>query len=426
MKKAIFFITGVVCLSQASYGQSPATPQPLGIGERLPDIVLKHVLNYRDSTITVSEQTGIPLLFDFFSTWCGACRAGLPRLDSLQKKFKDRLQIIVVSPEPTAKIEEYLKKDPVARTLTLPFVTADTLLMQYFPHNLWPHEVWIDRSKNVRAITSAYYITAANVNALIHDRPLDLPRKQDRLDFNSNNSILTAYKAAACQPFYSIFGKAIPGLPGLTAQNKNTKRQRFLYTNASILNLYRNAVPNLTNRILIEGIDSSRLFFDSSASTPDEWTSANTYCYEITVPPKTRKEDLQQYMVEDLNRHLKLRGHREKRLVKCWALVSTKPANHSFYGMDGPNKLDYRPQTQNKTFQNLPMKQFISILNHQAPGMPQYPIIVNETGYSGKINMTLAVQNIHSIRQLKAALKTYQLDLIPVKRKLQMFILMEK
>jgi cytochrome c biogenesis protein CcmG/thiol:disulfide interchange protein DsbE len=44
--------------------------------------------------VTLADSKGKVVLVNFWATWCGPCRAEIPDLVELQKKYKDRLQIL--------------------------------------------------------------------------------------------------------------------------------------------------------------------------------------------------------------------------------------------------------------------------------------------------------------------------------------------
>jgi len=155
--------------------------KPLDIGSKLPIQSLNHVLNAPHSTIQLSHDK-ITIL-DFFATWCGSCITALKHLDSLQQQLADSLQVIVVCYQPTATMAKFLKTNKAMQGITLPFVTADTLLQQWFPHILLPHEVWVHKGV-VKAITKANAVTPQAVRGMYKQMPLVLPVKNDILNFN--------------------------------------------------------------------------------------------------------------------------------------------------------------------------------------------------------------------------------------------------
>lgn len=47
--------------------------------------------------INLSDYKGKIIILDFWATWCGPCRKGIPDLVSLQKSYKDKLVVIGIS-----------------------------------------------------------------------------------------------------------------------------------------------------------------------------------------------------------------------------------------------------------------------------------------------------------------------------------------
>jgi thiol-disulfide isomerase/thioredoxin len=186
------YIIGVVgmLLSMLCGAQSPPI-KALTIGDSVPDITLNNMINYKTTSARLSDFRGKLLILDFWATWCGSCIVGLPKLDSLQKKFPGELQIILITNEGSdSKVENENKvrgffrkweaKTKGSFSLPSTMETSDSLL-QLFSHIFIPHYVWIGPKGNVIAITTAEEITASNIKAAINGDTHRMTLKSDRL-----------------------------------------------------------------------------------------------------------------------------------------------------------------------------------------------------------------------------------------------------
>ena len=168
--------------------------KPLRIGDTVPDITLTNVYNYPASRIHLCDLKGKLVILDFWATWCGSCIHGFPKMDSLQKKFSNKLQIILVNNNGgngnEEKVKDFFRKIELKEKggFMLPSTTTQNrLLLQLFPHTFIPHYVWIGPGENVIAITSSNEVTAENIEAVINRRCITLPVKVDSLNFHSQN-----------------------------------------------------------------------------------------------------------------------------------------------------------------------------------------------------------------------------------------------
>jgi len=171
------------------------TVRPLSIGDTVPDITITNVYNYPASTIHLSDLKDKLVILDFWATWCGSCIHGFPKMDSLQKKFSNKLQIILVNNNGgngnnEEKVKTFFSKIELKTkgAFVLPSTTRQSpLLLQLFPHTFIPHYVWIGPGEKVLAITSSTEVTAENIEAVINRRRITLPVKVDSLNFHSQN-----------------------------------------------------------------------------------------------------------------------------------------------------------------------------------------------------------------------------------------------
>src|SRR5437868_7103902 len=83
----------------------------LEVNDKVPDVPMNSIMNYSMTQGHLSDFKGKAILLDFFATWCGSCIASLHRLDSLQDKYKDELQVLVITEESKKFVEALFKKN---------------------------------------------------------------------------------------------------------------------------------------------------------------------------------------------------------------------------------------------------------------------------------------------------------------------------
>ena len=131
---------------------------PLKLGDKMPDIYLGEFLEDSTKKMKVSDLKGSLVILDFWETWCSSCIAAMPKMDSLQKEFGNRIKIILVTRNDRAKVSAIFKKGNIRRP-DLPLVINDSFLRKLFPYNTVPHHVWIDQNGIVKFITDGYNAT---------------------------------------------------------------------------------------------------------------------------------------------------------------------------------------------------------------------------------------------------------------------------
>lgn len=168
--------------------------QALYINDRLPDITLHHLVNYPSGSAKLSVlQTGNTkmVVFGFWLTSCAPCIRRFPLLDSLQNRFQKDLQIILVTPEKTEVIENFLEKWEARnqKPFTIPIVTADTLIQQYFREQSKPNYVWLARDNVYIAHSSSTFLSADLIEKAI---PLmnEQVKQRGYLKYENQNNVI--------------------------------------------------------------------------------------------------------------------------------------------------------------------------------------------------------------------------------------------
>ncbi len=172
-------VLGLLCLFFQGYGQPGDKDKALKTGDRMPDIRLSGVLNYRvggkraDAFRTEDFKDRL-LILDFWGTYCTPCLHLLPVYDSLQRVFGDRVQFLLVTREKRKAAEGFFKR----HALGLPSVTEDVLLGRLFPHNSIPYEVWL-RNGVVVATTYGEDVNAGSIRKVLDGDTRGIDQRQD-------------------------------------------------------------------------------------------------------------------------------------------------------------------------------------------------------------------------------------------------------
>jgi len=243
----------------------------------MPAVVISHLVNTPATAVHLPGTRPLVLL-DFFATSCSSCVAALPRLDSLQKKFGDRLQVLVVTAEAGETLQKFLLRNTKARGVQLPFVYADTTLAALFPHELLPHEVWLSGGV-VTAITDADQVTETNISAILEGKSQMLTPKADNFVYDRHLPLTANLGLPAAGVLsQSILVPAIPGVQSGVMIGRDSSHVRLTCINVSEATLFETATGLLDTTLRSEAL----------------------YCFEVTAPLNTSLDSLHAVMLQQL------------------------------------------------------------------------------------------------------------------------------
>jgi thiol-disulfide isomerase/thioredoxin len=314
-----------------------AQPRSLKIGDKIPAIVFRKSINYKTVSIKLSDFRGKVLLLDFWETTCAPCIRNFPKLDSLQKKFRDQLVILPVTDESTEKARQFFKRASM-KHLSLPSVVEDKVSNIYFPHRVIPHCALIDASGIIVAITLPEYVDESVISDVIHKTPIHLPVKTDNLAFDGNKPLFVDGNGGMGAPFFyrSLVSGHVDGLSSSFAQIKiDSVRKEISYRNIPIAQLYLNAYKRplwyWVSRIYFDGVTDTTKYYRAltlNKRSLIEWGQKNTYCYDLIGPAALTDSAMQDIMADDLNKAFGALYHLNvfigKRNLDCWQLIVAK------------------------------------------------------------------------------------------------------
>lgn len=411
----------------------------LNIGDRVPNIEIKNLINAPKSNTQISDYKGKLLILDFWEVGCMSCITALPKIEKLQKKFAGQLEVITVTSKNTKEeVLASLHRFEVLKNFSLPTVIHDDKLFKYFPFKLISHVVWIDGQGTVKAITGTEHITEENIKQVLEGKATNWPVKNDIVDFDYNRPLLDFINPNVSRPqtvFSSTFTGSIDGVDGTSAIHVDSISNTVTinYFNAPLIDVCKGAIKGeITGdfglkEVILEAKDPSRYEYILNGTY---WTEKGTqnelFCYSACLPATLTQEEIRKFVSTDISRWLTftlgITVKKETRQVQALNLVRTSN-NNSLLSKGGKERIDR--MEGRLVFSNTSIETLIQHLNSE-----EYPIpyVYNATGLSqlSKIDLEILVTPSSSIKDLRNALAPYGLDLVETQRTRSMYIITEK
>jgi len=422
--RGILSLVFTLVAAKTSFAQNKSVK----VGEPLPDnfwTTSLPMVNHSKKTLNLSEDKSKLILIDFWNTWCSACLMNIPKIISLQQKFRDRIRILPVSNQDKPALDKFFASQNGKKYNSLTSVYSDSYFHQLFPHAGVPFIIWVKDGK-LLSTTDATQLSEETINEILggkqsslqtiiqmdRKRPLMLSEDYDR----QKNIQLLNYSFFAKGPIPDIgSGGTFRTTPSGTINGRQ-------FTNLPLWDMYysigfelfrQQSKESFTGkRMLIEVEEPKKLMLQQKADGSND--TSNLYNYEFIIP-ENKADALYQYMLEDINRYSGYTVTLEKRPVQCLVLIRTSQKDK--LASKGGEKRSTFPRTPS-ILRNAPLRNMINMLNGE---IPIKEIFIDETGYTG--NVDLEVSGIKDIPTLSKELQKYDLDLIPAERNLLMMII---
>lgn len=135
--------------------------QGYAVNDMTVDFPIPKILNHTSTSSSFQQFKETLLVIDFFGTWCVPCVRALPKLSALQGKYKDKINILLVSEEPQSKLENFIKRQT---NFIFPVVVDEenNFITRFQPPS-YPYTAIIGKNGRVIAIPFQEEMTEANI-----------------------------------------------------------------------------------------------------------------------------------------------------------------------------------------------------------------------------------------------------------------------
>lgn len=293
--------------------------QELKIGDQLPTTVFKEVWNHSSDQVDLKDYRGKYVILDFWGTRCAPCLEGFVFVQEIQDAFQDDIQFLAVNKGlDVDSVDRFFKQRKHITTAKIPYITNDTLLNSYFPHQGMPFYVILDREGNLLKTVDRLNKDKGTFEKLLRNDLSGFEREVKK------NYIPTLFESKwDSLPIFSsyIFNNTISSGARIVIKNMHGKEFSetgtisFLYQRA-----YENYYPTvdvfLPGRLILEVSAQSKYFKPENLTNINDakWVDKNIYTY-VSRMPHSDIRDPKQLMREDLERYFGLKVSVEKRLV---------------------------------------------------------------------------------------------------------------
>jgi len=411
MKLNLIFI--IVLFANNLFGQhSGKGNEYLNVGDRFEVNSSFPVLNYNSTKVDLNKFKEKIIVLDFFDTYCVSCIEGMPKLQEMQQQMQDKIQVLMVTWQSKEVIEKFYRNNGFLKEkkVKLPTIVSDTKFKKLFPHQGVPHTVLIYKGK-VQAITYPDYIKPKFISELWKNGKINLPVKDDYKAQNSNSfGEVDGVKGTVLLTGYQ------EGLQEKGGLNITLDTASGMYTsyfnNVGILRAYiamysYMAKPQFLindQRIKWKVADKSKYEYKENSGGQNIWLNEHGICYKRTSYRKMELPELAKLVVQDLNSLLGLKVYWGKEAKDCLVI----------------RKLDKIDATLTKPTNGQVMES-LSVLTFLMDYSGEYPIVVDESGYTSPIEISA----YNNVDELNKQLNVYGLEIVKAKREVDVLVVEE-
>lgn len=409
-------------------------------GKPIPEFILNDVHYYNKKTIRSDDFKGKWLVLDFWTRTCTSCIKSFPKINTLQKHFKDKVQFILVGLKDNKPWNKNipLVYEKFRKKYDLDLVVAyDSILFKEWDILSVPKIFIIDPFGTVRAITNGVGMDIEKIQKLLDgENPSFFPAGQKAFDANKlllidgnggtdrgflYRSILVDFKPGdrmwapgEIKPMFHHNGDAMFQVTGVPV----SWLYQYAYLGSIGSNKWSRAADPLHGKVYPKPILQLK---DTSLFNVDHESMKGIYSYSYSASlssQKITKEHIMAVMQNDLKNYFGFEAKIEVREMPCMELVATLDAKRNLVSEGKLTQRLYEPF--GISYRNQPIGELLNIIGDSHP-YPFFPII-NKTGINGNIDIDIEAE-LGDFEELKKVLNKKGLSLINGKQKMYVLVI---
>lgn len=421
----------------AQYNPNGPFPE---IGKPCPDFILRNFEDYPKKQASLKDFLGKWLIIDFWSKNCSSCMERFPEMNVLEKKFNDKVQIILVGLEDKeGVIRPMYAKFRKREHLNIP-VAFDSLAYRRFDISSVPHYIILDDKGIVRAFTNL--IQEKDIRDFLDGKQPVLNETYTRTHeaintlkfFNRDIPYLIKDNGGTDSDFtyravFSKWSKNAGFLNSNISRELQQTPNRIDFINTDLVRLYLLAYIDNAGRIAPTDPEYGKLYPLPLLETKDSLffkfskVHENDYCFSLTMPPiHNQQKNLEQFksaMQRELKNYFGYETKMEIRNMPYLRLVVTSEKSQQKLMTKGGAPAITGMNWANISYINQPVSKLIDAFAYMNPyGLA----FIDETGI--KANIDIKIDAIFTdLNDIKRALRENGLDLVKSEREMKVLVI---
>ena len=407
---------------------------PVKIGENIPNIEINSIINFRKSTLFIDELKGKYLILDFWSTNCLPCIRAFPILKRTVDKYSRYIEMLPVTYEDKVVVLRLLEHLRDSYSLKIPSATNDRILNSLFPHIATPFYVLIDNYGKVKWFGNAF-----NEDTLVTQLRADsiLNNNNERTKWLNENTIRESNSDTTESLFSMISRLGIQEFAQEVSVDSNIVSCRLL---TKYIPLFRGSFGHYTDNSFYVGNASIMFLFQLAYSNGDPFKFSPGWSRVelITSDTLSLNADIEHSKGIEYETWRSEPGHNWNYFIKASSSGLEKKTCYEFMKEDLQEKFPFISASveskfipvlvltrygKNSPFINSNGKSTMASLFNLIKWRIQNETIIDETGYTGNIDINLEGANFKNIDLLNQKLIKFGLELRKANRKIEILII---